>query len=179
MLKTIRARLQDYREKIRDVFEPNFERSMLAGLRFLDSERPDIAQGNFLSASTAAPSDRDRAGALVMYAYAAMMAGATRLIDLDDRYTDGTLVSDRVKGAYKTAVQLHPSPEILFGAAVVSVGLEEKDHTAYLEKVIETDDDHLLVKAGRLAKTLELDELVGKVKEKFAARGLHVHLYPV
>ena len=173
MLTTVVERLKDYASKVRASFAPNYERDMGIGVYNLQNYRPDLAIQYFAKASRAASSNEQLAQALEHYAHASVVARNKKLVDSD-------YPSD-VKGAYKEAVKLSTNPELIFNAALTAAELGEiEELLAYLGKAVEKKpDDFLLMKIGRIAVSLRLDELIGKVKGELNARDLSVRLYPI
>ena len=173
MLATAVEKLKDYANRVRTSFAPDYERDMGIGSYYLQNCRPDLAIQYFARASRGASSNEQLAQALEHYAHASVVASNKKLIDLD--------YPGDVKDAYRKAIELSANPEIIFNAALTALDLREaKDAVEYLGKAVEhKPDDSLLIKIGRLATSMQLDELVEKVKRELDTRCLSVHLYPI
>lgn len=173
MLTNVIERLRGYLSKFRDSFASDYERDMGIGIYHLQNYRPDLAIQYFEKASRAASSDGQLAQALEHYAHASVVARDKNLVDSD--------YPADVKDAYKKAVKLSENPELIFNAALTAFNLGEvKEALEYLGKAVKNKpDDFLLIKIGRLAASLQLDELIEKVRRELDTRDLSVRLYPI
>lgn len=181
MFKSITEKVQSYLERIRKASSPNFDTEMRIGVYYLDDKRPEDAIDYFRRAVEAASTNEQHAEAKVLYALTSVRAHISKKIDLGERYADGTPLLTIVENAYRSAVKDCPITEVLFNAALASIGLgEREEYKDYLQRLVESvPNDDVLIRVGRLAVTLRLEDLVRRVKDEFTSRELSVHLYPV
>ena len=169
------------KEGLRKVFaQPSYDELMSHGAYFLQNGRPDMAEGYFRRAI----GQQDSPEPWRLYAWSLLDQGKMGMRHLDERIWyehDGTSYRDHVRLGHKKVASLEPSAENYYEAALIALSVRDlKDVMSYLAKALESDpDDSVLIRIGRLTKTLKMDGLTKIVEKLSTERELSVHLYPL